>query len=148
MNRVYQVYKGLQDAGREMLLPPPPLAHDPDHPDSNLIRHDGVIDRPDPHKVEDRVRLLAAIEMDDQLNQLRQKQIEDQKKQVLPKPNINNNAVQLDPKIDKASSSEIVPAQVNIKDDLDVTDDKPMVQGGQDKNIQAQKRRDTVKAVS
>ena len=49
MNRVYQVYKGLQDAGRDILLPPPPLAHESGNPDSNLIRH-GQIDRPDPHK--------------------------------------------------------------------------------------------------
>ena len=41
--------------------------------DPNQFRH-GVIDRPDPHKIEDRVKLLAQIEMDAQLEELRQKQ--------------------------------------------------------------------------
>ena len=46
------------------------------------------------------------------------------------------------------SSSEIVPADDeinNIKVQGDV--DKPRIQGGQDHNSQAQKRRDTVKGV-
>ena len=60
MNRVYRVYKGLQDAGRDILLPAPPLESGddlgqvPNH-------HHGVIDKPDPHKVEDRAKLLAQI---------------------------------------------------------------------------------------
>ena len=45
-------------------------------------------------KVEDRIKLLANIEMDEDLIRLREKQIKEQQKQVLPKPNIdNNNAV-------------------------------------------------------
>ena len=48
MNRVYQVYKGLQDAGRDILLPAPPLAHESD---GHVPNHGhGQIDRPDPHK--------------------------------------------------------------------------------------------------
>ena len=46
------------------------------------------------------------------------------------------------------SSSEVVPADDeinNIKVQGDV--DKPRIQGGQDHNSQAQKRRDTVKGV-
>jgi len=142
MNRVYQVYKGLQDAGRDILLPPPPLAHESGNPDSNLIIH-GQIGRPDPHKVDDRARLLAQIEMDDEINQLRQDQIKQQQKQVLPKPNINGEASNENSDSKKLSSSEIVPAQPNVK----VENDSPKIQGGEDKSAQARKRRDTVQAM-
>ena len=104
-------------------------------------------------KVEDRIKLLANIEMDEDLIRLREKQIKEQQKQVLPKPNIdNNNAVKDHEKIKTKeggmSSSEVVPAGDeinNIKVQGDV--DKPRIQGGQDHNSQAQKRRDTVKGV-
>ena len=81
--------------------------------------------------------------MDGELRRLR----EEQKKQVLPKPKINSNADEVNDNIDskKLSSSEVVPAQPNIKVDND--NPSPKIQGGQDKSSQAQKRRDTVKAV-
>ena len=92
MNRVYQVYKGLQDAGRDILLPAPPLASHDGQEGGHIPNHGhGQIDRPDPHKVEDRIKLLANIEMDEDLIRLREKQIKEQQKQVLPKPNIDNN---------------------------------------------------------
>ena len=102
-------------------------------------------------KVEDRIKLLANIEMDEDLIRLREKQIKEQQKQVLPKPNIdNNNAIKDHEKIKikegGMSSSEVVPAddEINkVQGDLD----KPRIQGGQDHNSQAQKRRDTVKGV-
>ena len=104
-------------------------------------------------KVEDRIKLLANIEMDEDLIRLREKQIKEQQKQVLPKPNIDNNNVVKDHEKIKTkeggmSSSEVVPAGDeinNIKVQGDV--DKPRIQGGQDHNSQAQKRRDTVKGV-
>merc|ERR1719500_1435294 len=154
MNRVYQVYKGLQDAGRDILLPAPPLASFDGQEKGHIPNHGhGQIDRPDPHKVEDRIKLLANIEMDEDLIRLREKQIKEQQKQVLPKPNIdNNNAIKDHEKIKTKeggmSSSEVVPAGDeinNIKVQGDV--DKPRIQGGQDHNSQAQKRRDTVKGM-
>ena len=51
MNRVYQVYKGLQDAGRDILLPAPPLASYDGQEKGHVPNHGhGQIDRPDPHK--------------------------------------------------------------------------------------------------
>ena len=51
MNRVYQVYKGLQDAGRDILLPAPPLASFDGQEKGHIPNHGhGQIDRPDPHK--------------------------------------------------------------------------------------------------
>ena len=114
MNRVYQVYKGLQDAGRDILLPAPPLASFDGQEGGHVPNHGhGQIDRPDPHKVEDRIKLLANIEMDEDLIRLREKQIKEQQKQVLPKPNIdNNNAIKDHEKIKikegGMSSSEVV----------------------------------------
>ena len=95
-NRVYRVYKGLQDAGRDFILPAPPVATaiplgkigTGKDPESVLelnpnVRHGehGLLDR---HKLEDKSRLLAQIELDEQIKLLRQKQ----QQQVLPKPNI------------------------------------------------------------
>ena len=51
-NRVYKVYKELQEAGQEFIIPPPPLDAMENNPN---IRH-GVIDRPDPHRIDDKVR--------------------------------------------------------------------------------------------
>jgi mannosyl-oligosaccharide alpha-1,2-mannosidase len=155
MNRVYQVYKGLQDAGRDILLPAPPLASFDGQEGGHVPNHGhGQIDRPDPHKVEDRIKLLANIEMDEDLIRLREKQIKEQQKQVLPKPNIdNNNAVKQDHEKIKSkeggrSSSEVVPADYEITKIKAQGDDKPpRIQGGQDHNSQAQKRRDTVKGM-
>ena len=95
-NKVYRVYKGLQDAGRDFILPAPPLAtvipsgragtgKDPEsvielNPNVRLGEH-GVVDK---HKIEDKSRLLAQIELDEKINELRRKQ----QQQVLPKPNI------------------------------------------------------------
>ena len=95
-NRVYRVYKGLQDAGRDFILPAPPVAtaipigkigtgKDPEsvlelNPNVRHGAHGGL----DKHKIEDKSRLLAQIELDEQIKILRQKQ----QQQVLPKPNI------------------------------------------------------------
>ena len=143
MNRVYRVYKGLQDAGRDILLPAPPLessgedwAQHPNH---------GVIDRPDPHKVEDRAKLLAQIEMDAQLEDLRQKQIEEQKQRVIAKPKIDsaqplNNQVVKKPS--SSSSSSEKSSEIQRSNDL------PIIMGGEDHDADARKKRDKVKSVS
>jgi hypothetical protein len=70
MNKVYKVYKGIQDVGRDLILPAPPI-HDPESEDGDSalnpnLRH-GVLDRPDPHKIEDKAKLMAQIELDNQV---------------------------------------------------------------------------------
>jgi len=66
VNKVYRVYKGIQDVGRDLILPPPPLFDDSDGLELNVKQnfHHGVIDKPDPHKVEDKAKLLAQVELD------------------------------------------------------------------------------------
>ena len=135
MNRVYKVYKDLQEAGRDILLPAPPLANHGEIPGD--FNH-GVIDKPDPHKVEDRVRLLAQIEMDAQLSELRQKQIDEQKQRVLAKPNMNNNEIL------KESSEKIEPLDNNAQE---TNENDPLVFGGADSDTETKERRETVKAV-
>ena len=55
-NRVYKVYKELQEAGHEFIIPPPPIdVKDQNNPN---IRH-GVIDRPNPHRVDDKVNITS-----------------------------------------------------------------------------------------
>lgn len=145
MNRVYRVYKGLQDAGRDILLPAPPLessgedwAQHPNH---------GVIDRPDPHKVEDRAKLLAQIEMDAQLEDLRQKQIEEQRQRVIAKPKIDS-AQPLNNQVVKKPSSSSSEKSSEIQKSNKVHDDVPIIMGGEDHDADARKKRDKVKSVS
>lgn len=59
------------------------------------MRH-GVLDRPDPHRVDDRARLMAQIEMDSAVEDLRRRH--QQQQQVLQKPNLN-------PEVKKPGSS-------------------------------------------
>ena len=55
--QVYRVYHAMRESGADFIVPPPPVLDNPN------VRH-GVIDRPDQHRVDDRARLLAQIEMD------------------------------------------------------------------------------------
>ena len=145
-NRVYRVYKGLQDAGRDFILPAPPVATaipmgkvgTGKDPESVLelnpnVRHGehGMLDK---HKIEDKSRLLAQIELDEQIKILRQKQ----QQQVLPKPNIikanspaNNVQPQKMPSIEKETMSKYdntVPLIIN-GEDRDVADKRDHVKG-------------------
>ena len=56
---MYRVYHAMRESGADFIVPPPP----PAVVDNPNVRH-GVIDRPDPHRVDDKARLLAQIEMD------------------------------------------------------------------------------------
>ena len=145
MNRVYQVYNKLGQAGQDILLPAPPLdpmgaREDADH-NPNQFRH-GVIDRPAPHKVSDRAKLLAQVEMDAQIDEIRRQQINANKQRVLPKPNLNVAAAG---DSNKASSSEAVPPAAPMDADHN---GNPVIQGGEDGDPEAKRRRDHVKGVS
>ncbi len=147
MNRVYKVYKELQEAGRDLILPAPPIDQGADgapvehHPN---MPH-GVLDRPDPHKVEDKAKLLAQIELDAQIDEMRRKQVEAQQSKVLAKPDFNhNNNNNQDPNAVKKPSS---PSGIVSNKNDNVKSAQIIVQGGEDKDPSAQDRRDRVKAV-
>ena len=143
MNKVYKVYKGIQDAGKDILLPAPPIGPSGSedigvNPNHHFLHHGGVLDRPDPHKVEDRAKLLAQIEMDAQLSEIRQKQIEEQKKRVLDKPNLIAN--QDDAKKQPPQSSTLIVDNAAVNK----SSQQPLVNGGEDRDPDARKKRDHV----
>ncbi len=74
------------------------------------FRH-GVIDRPDPHRVDDKARLQAQIEMDHEIQELRNRQ----QKQVLDKPNMQKK-----PSSSSTSSSKRPPPPVDDQGDEEV----------------------------
>ena len=152
-NRVYRVYKGLQDAGRDFILPAPPVATaipigkigTGKDPESVLelnpnVRHGehGLLDK---HKIEDKSRLLAQIELDEQIKILRQKQ----QQQVLPKPNIikanspaNNIEPQKVPSLEKEANDKVLPEKHGSP--------VPLIINGEDHEVAD--KRDHVKGVS
>ena len=78
-NKVYNVYKKMEEAGRDLILPPPPQALDPDFRGNeegaleapNVMRGHGVNPlEPDFHKVEDKARLLARVELDKEIEEM------------------------------------------------------------------------------
>jgi hypothetical protein len=162
MNRVYRVYKELQEAGRDLMLPAPPVDHEADRlgqHDLNFHGPHGVINKPDPHKVEDKAKLLAQIELDAQIDELRRKKLEEQPHRVLAKPEQihadKNQAV--DHQDAKKSSSEGVnkaPVPVQVPKAQGVqhkhgVGDRVVITGGEDTNdVSAQDRREHVKSVS
>ena len=135
-NRVYRVYKGLQDAGRDFILPAPPVATaipigkigTGKDPESVLelnpnVRH-GVHGGLDKHKIEDKSRLLAQIELDEQIKILRQKQ----QQQVLPKPNIikANSPKNEEPIVIKAEE-KVIKTKYDSADPLIINGEDPEV---------------------
>ena len=86
--------------------------------------------------MEDRAKLLANIEMDAQLEELRRKQIADQNQRVIAKPVIKD-----DEQIKPEKSSELAPIAAP-------NDNEPKISGGADSDPEVRKKRDHVKGVS
>lgn len=137
VNNVYiKVYKQLQNAP-QLLIPPPPHGSDVHN---ELVRHgDNVI--LDPHKHEDRVKLLAKIEQDEK-NQ-----------RVLERPNsaiIND----LSAKSNVVADKSVLPPQMGYDEaekELQTVQASrfqlPIIQGGKDSDPVAEKRRNKVREV-
>ncbi|KAK6633495.1 hypothetical protein RUM44_004102 [Polyplax serrata] len=135
VNNVYmKVYEQLQNAP-QLLIPPPPHSNDI-HNDIGIVRHgDAVV--LDPHKLEDRVKLLAKIEQDE-LNQ-----------RVLERPNLvktnddsvkNNNKFGLPPRLKPDNELENrATVDHTPKNHL------PLVQGGEDGDPVTRERRNKIK---
>lgn len=160
VNKVYRVYKGLQDAGRDFILPAPPIATavpmgkvgTGKDPESVLelnpnVRHGehGEVDR---HKIEDKSRLLAQIELDEQIKALRQKQ----QQRVLPKPNLLKPNDPVDKKDMEDSSNSIVESnpvdngRIKSQNTIDThKNEGPLIVGGKDPS--ADEKRSHVKGV-
>ncbi|KAK4883329.1 hypothetical protein RN001_006648 [Aquatica leii] len=139
---VYQVYDKIKRAGPELLIPPPPHLED-DKESLRLIRHD-VEDQIDPHIIEDKAKLKAKIEQDEQLK-------------VLERPdmglNLNKKPSSTVKTVVKLPEEEIVAPDVE-KESVIVTvppaisNHYPKIIGGVDEDVETRERREKVKEVS
>ena len=112
--------------------------------------HGGVLDRPDPHKIQDKSSFLAKVELDSEIEELRRKQ----QNQVLAKPKIIP-----DDSKPAEKSSELTPIDPPVKKDRNDNDFKssdtnggesnePKITGGEDSDPAVRAKRDHVKGVS
>ncbi|KAK7790855.1 hypothetical protein R5R35_010728 [Gryllus longicercus] len=87
VNSVYSVYKHMQKAGPELLIPAPPPADEVNEipGGGKLIRHD-YFDHPDPHKIKDKAMLLAKIEEADEIDKMRNQRVLEKPDVIGPNP--------------------------------------------------------------
>uniref|UniRef100_A0A1Y1KXH0 alpha-1,2-Mannosidase n=1 Tax=Photinus pyralis TaxID=7054 RepID=A0A1Y1KXH0_PHOPY len=141
---VYQVYDKIKRAGPELLIPPPP--HLDDEKDSlkiPVIRHDAE-DQIDPHIIDDKAKLQAKIEQDEQLK-------------VLERPDMEINLNNDNHKKVSSTSKPIVQIAEEEKRDRDVNENAivtvppaisnhyPQIRGGEDEDEETRQRRDKIK---
>lgn len=139
-NKVEKVYRQMKEQGLDFIIPPPPIGND-----NPNVRH-GVIDRPDPHQEEDRAKLLAQIEMDSEINEMRKKQ------RVLEKPRQSSSSIKtidenephfLPNDVKKPNKQPFLPDEDN---DV-ISRGYPVIVGGEDSDPEVKKKRDTVKGM-
>eukprot|EP00092_Neocalanus_flemingeri_P032575 GFUD01035431.1.p1 GENE.GFUD01035431.1~~GFUD01035431.1.p1 ORF type:complete len:656 (+),score=150.26 GFUD01035431.1:141-2108(+) len=142
--KVKVVRDKLQEQVENLILPPPPQDLGGEVNINPNIRH-GVIDKPDPHKLEEKAHLDAQIELDEEIKRIRK----NQEQQVLAKPNFDKEK-------DSKKSSSTAPealdnkfAKPDKKPDADapVSNNGPKIQGGEDPDSTAKERRDHVKGM-
>ena len=146
---VYTVYKHIQKAGPELLIPAPP--HMDEFSDNfranklGIFRHD-FQDQDDPHELEDRAKLKAKIAEDVEMDKKNQK--------VLERPEYNKPST-------SSSSTKIVETQqkqletiANVDNELIVTvppgfsEHYPNINRGEDSDPVARERRNKILEVS
>ncbi|XP_042230431.1 mannosyl-oligosaccharide alpha-1,2-mannosidase IA-like [Homarus americanus] len=146
VDHVYKVYKQMQKAGPELILPPPP----PQSGEEGAIRkHEGlyhiVVDHNDIHLSDDKQRLMEKINNDEELRHMR----------VIEKPvvltvsstvaNKGNQIVgQVDESVRVQNGNEVELEKSGLSGG-DGKNPLPVVQGGEDRDPVARQRRDKVK---
>ncbi|RZF44821.1 hypothetical protein LSTR_LSTR000773 [Laodelphax striatellus] len=145
VNSVFKVYKHMQKAGPELLIPAPPHGDQVDEVQSNkvgLIRH-GFVDQKDPHKIEDKNKLFAKIKLDLEQDRKQQK--------VLERPDFNINVHASVSSSMKTEELKQKLEQIGDLSQLIITvppaesQRYPIISGGEDKDPVAQKRRNKVR---
>jgi len=140
--KVKVVRDKLQEQVENLILPPPPEDMRGDININPNIRH-GVIDKPDPHRAEEKAQLDAQIELDEEIKRIRK----NQEQQVLAKPNFDKQK-------EGVKSSSSLPEDLDKKfakpekksgSDVQTSNDEPKIQGGEDSDATAKQRRDHVK---
>jgi len=130
-----------------LILPPPP--QDELNNNVNAIVNKGVVDKPhvDPRRDEEKAQLAAQIELDEEIQRIRQ----NQEKQVLAKPNMDNKENKksssvpqvLDNNFAKPANKQNIPKEVAEMGDQGA----PKIQGGEDPDEIARQRREHVKGM-
>lgn len=153
VSSVYKVYKHMQKAGPELLIPAPPHAdvssESPGKLGIGLLRHNAESHQ-DPHRLEDKAKLLAKIEEEDRKNQkvLERPDIGDSmnKASVSSSTKIGQVAEQLGPNENVVDMAEVA-LKIQTVPPLE-SDHYPILQGGEDKDPTTRVRREKVKEVS
>lgn len=153
VNRVYNVYKRMQKAGPDLLIPAPP--HGDEFSEipggGKLIRHDDF-EHPDPHKIEDKAKLLAKIEEDVEIDKMRNQKVLE-RPDIIDQPNL---PVSVSSSIKTSASQKQVEVVVEVSvppHNKIITippapsDHYPDTNGGEDPDPVARERRLKVKEV-
>lgn len=148
VDHVYKVYKQMQKAGPELILPPPP-PQSGEEEGGAIRKHEGVfhnvVDHNDIHLVDDKQRLLEKINNDEEMRQLRV--IEKPVVLTLSStPTVREVVAQVDEGIKVEQGGIAVQQEGLVR-----PEDKgrlPVVQGGEDPDPVARQRRDKIKEVS
>jgi len=140
--KVKVVRDKLQEQVENLILPPPPEDMRGDININPNIRH-GVIDKPDPHRAEEKAQLDAQIELDEEIKRIRK----NQEQQVLAKPNFDKQKEGVKSSSSSPEDLDKKFAKPGKKSDADVltSNDEPKIQGGEDSDATAKQRRDHVK---
>lgn len=140
--KVKVVRDKLQQQVENLILPPPPEDLQGDININPNIRH-GVIDKPDPHRAEEKAQLDAQIELDEEIKRIRK----NQEQQVLAKPNFDKQKEGVKSSSSSPEALDKKFAKPDKKSDSDVqtNNDAPKIQGGEDSDATAKQRRDHVK---
>lgn len=146
VNSVYKVYKHMQKAGPELLIPAPPHGEEVSETPGKLglIRHD--FDEQDPHKIEDKAKLLAKIAEDTEMDRKNQK--------VLERPDVVDAGFKVSFSTSTKTEEPIKQienaiADVEVPKILTVppleSDHYPVITGGEDPDPVVRSRREVIK---
>ncbi|XP_067010449.2 mannosyl-oligosaccharide 1,2-alpha-mannosidase IA [Anabrus simplex] len=151
VNSVYNVYKHMQQAGPELLIPAPPHGDDVSEipGGGKLIRHD-VEGLPDPHKIEDRAKLLAKIEEAEEMDRMRNRKVLE--RPIILAANSPSVSVSAAVKTDKPVLEGVIEEN-NIPQGQErivtippaPSDHYPETNGGEDPDPTARERRNKIK---
>lgn len=146
VDHVYKVYKQMQKAGPELILPPPP----PQSGEEGAVRkHEGVyhnlVEHNDVHLSDDKQRLMEKINSDDELRHLR----------VIEKPVVltvsSTAASKVNPIVEQVDESARVQGGTGLEAEKgalqggQVKKALPVVQAGEDADPIARQRREKIK---
>ncbi|CAH0387452.1 unnamed protein product [Bemisia tabaci] len=140
VNSVYSVYKHMQKAGPELLIPAPPHGNFHDLSNNRMRHHDNDYD---PHIAQDEAKLKAKIDEDWRSN-IRDK--------VLEKPDFGLDQMNVGSSSMKAEVPFKVPSVVDLSKVVTVppaeSDNYPVVQGGEDPDPAVREKRNKVKEMT